>query len=243
MGPTVLCQLPYFKTFLGVSGTSEDARLSLLLTQADNWVKEYCGQAFERARYREYCTGNNRFALVLRRRPVKTVYQVKLDFDGRAGQFAGGFDSTSVLAEGVDYYLDRDSSLGVDGQGNPLGWSKSGILYRVGTAWPQIFKVAQTGKLSPEMGADWGNVFVDYDAGYDATKDDGHPEAVPAALRDAVCLLAACRRRSGPYGAPITREKLGRWEVDTEHTRYPGQVPGVPNEVVAMIAPFREWSV
>lgn len=239
----MLCNLPYLKTYLGLAATNtaEDARLSVLLTQADSWVKEYCGQTFERQRYREYYTGRNQTFLVLRRRPVKVVHEVRLDDYGRAGQWESAFADETVLTEGADYFLDYDYSLGVDGGGAPVSWSKSGLLFRVGCAWPMFYRLASVGKLSSEMGPSVGNVYVDYSAGYDPTKADGDPEAVPPALKDAVCLLAAYRRRNAAFGMPVTREKLGRWEVETAHSRANAPIqPGVPDEVLAMLAPFRE---
>lgn len=223
----MLLQLPQLKSLVGVTDSQEDARLGSLLAVADSWVKSYCGRDFERRQYTEFYSGNNTQSLVLRHRPVKTVDEVRLDDDGYYGQ-NGGFDATTVLAEGTDYSLRLDN--------DEAGWSESGVLHRTGTVWPYRDRARYAARLTPEVGPARGNVRVTYTAGYLVTASPPNPEALPQGVAAAVAMLVAYWRRAFLFGGPVTREKLGRWEYEIT----PKLLGGVPGDVYGLLEPYRE---
>ena len=101
--------------------------------------------------------GQSSTTLQLTRVPVLlaglTVYE---DFDGYSGQSPSAFPSGTLLTQGVDYFLDCQDA----------GVSNTGILHRIGTAWPsEPRSVKVTYKGGPEaarlakLGPQFTNVF------------------------------------------------------------------------------------
>lgn len=64
--------------------------------------------------------------LCLKNIPVRSITEIREDYDGQAGQGSGTFPSSSILTANTDYYLDLDSS----------GMCRSGFVYRGNSAWP-----------------------------------------------------------------------------------------------------------
>ncbi len=79
--------------------------------------------------------------LALKNRPAwnDSTLEVREDFGAMAGQKSGSFGTPTILTKGVDYWMDVDDT---------TGFSKSGILYRVGGSWatePGSIKVTYKG--------------------------------------------------------------------------------------------------
>lgn len=224
----MLLAVPQLKSLLGITGSQEDARLGSLLAAADSWVKSYCNRQFERRSYVEFLSGNNTQSLVLTHRPVKVITEVRLDDGGYYGQGDDAFDSLSILIEGQDYTLRLDN--------DESGWSESGVLHRINTVWPYRDRLRFSGRLTPEVGPQRGNVQITYTAGYLVTASPPHPEALPQGICAAVAALVGHWRRSLAFGGPVVREKLGRWEYEVQ----PLLRRGIPEEVYALLEPYRE---
>lgn len=198
-----LTTLARLKAVLGVSSTdsSQDDLLQLYVDSANEAVEVYCGRTFASADYVQYYTGNNTYRLVLRQRPVTAVSEVRFDGSGYFGQRDGGFDSTTVLTEGVDYCLDWDSG---------ANYSKSGILFRIGTIWPMLHRQIYYTRLSPDIGPALGNLKVSYTAGY---------PTIPADLSLAATQVAAHMKRVSALGGyNLQSERIGdyRYEMFTK---------------------------
>lgn len=223
----MLATLADVKLALGVTGTADDPRLGLLAGAADRWVKNYCGREFESARATEYYSGTGNRVLVLRRRPVTLVHGVLEKRDGNFGETAavdGGFDAaTDTLTAGVQYALWRATTT----------TAPAGLLVRLGTNWPLVTSANRVGLVSQEGGPLYGNVRVDYTAGY-------APLAVPEDLKVAVAMVAAHWARAAPYGgAAPQKEELGRWSYELAAADLSGRY-GLPAGVTGILAAYRE---
>lgn len=114
-----------------------------------------------------------------------------LDTNAFAGSAPGAFDSTTLLSEGGDYYLDYDNG--------PGGICNSGLVYRIGYFWisPPVW---EWGLITPQGGPPTHNVRVKYNAGY---------ASIPASLAGACELLVAKMRLSGKTGQGIQSMSAG----------------------------------
>ena len=169
------------------------SQLVALLPAADQAVKTYCQLNFESATYTEYHNGNNQQRITLKQIPVVSITSLFLNDSGYFGTNTNSpFDSTTQLVEGQNFVLDHDQ---------PDGSSKSGIVFRIGSVWPMIARVATTNLLTPYQGPCLGNIKVVYAAGY---------TTIPADLQYAVAALAQFMRRSINFGGMVLEsEKLG----------------------------------
>lgn len=106
----------------------------------------------------EYYGGNGRRELFLRQRPVQSVSSVYEDSAAYYGEADGAFPATSLLTAGTDYCLKRDNGTGAV-------VSKSGILLRIGSAWPGASE-RESGMLASREIEGAGNIKVTYTAGF-----------------------------------------------------------------------------
>lgn len=159
-----LTTVSVIKTQLGISGTSEDTKLTQLLTQADALIKKYIGQNVEQATYTEFYCGNGTQLLVLNQRPVQSITTIHLDGDGYFGDGSGAFAAADLLTAGEDYVLNRDNNTATEK-------SLSGIVYRIGTVWDRP-SARVAGLLSTVPGIAIGNIKVVYVAGYATVPSD-----------------------------------------------------------------------
>ena len=74
-----LTTLADLKTYLGISDSSEDALLNLLIADADAAILGYIGRTIEQATLTEYYSGDGPQMLVLKQRPVTAVTSVHVD--------------------------------------------------------------------------------------------------------------------------------------------------------------------
>jgi hypothetical protein len=192
-----LTTLANIKTLLGITSTKDDAQLTALQGAAEQILKSYCNQNFEKATYTEFYSGNDRKEIVLRQRPVLSITGVWVDFDGHFGAGTDTpFSSDTKLTAGTDY------NLVLDGTWGNSAVSRCGILLRERTVWSQIPRVYVPGKLQPESFQSYGSIKVVYVAGFDP---------IPQDLQQAVAFLVAYLRRNLKLGGILTSEKLGSY--------------------------------
>ena len=185
-----LTTLADLKTYLGITDTSEDDLLNLLIADADAAILGYLDRAIEQASLTEYYSGDGTTNLLLQQRPVTTITSVHVDAAGYAGQGSGAFDSTTEWTAGTDFYaqsvVENESNTGniiaIKGPGTftadhqPMTWGE----------WPR----------------GTGNIKVVYTAGY---------STVPSDLAAACRILVAWMRSSRENGMPVKSEKLGSY--------------------------------
>lgn len=89
---TSILTLAVLKTYLKVTGTSQDAMLTSMLTAANEWGEKYTGREFRDNTWKVLfdCFTN---PLVLHRNPVDTITSVKHLVDG-----------SQVIVDSADYY-------------------------------------------------------------------------------------------------------------------------------------------
>lgn len=150
--------------------------------------------------YLRNLAGASASGLQLQHIPVRSVDDLRIDYDGRSGTRAGSFPLTSLKVEGSDYWPNYD---GEDGNTPPVGICRDGILKSAGR-WP----------------AYTGAVRVVYRAGYSPAELHGQVPLVDASpINEAVVDEAVRRVRRaqvwkkrtgvGFAAGPMTSEKLG----------------------------------
>lgn len=83
-----------YKSYAGISGTTYDTRLGLLIPQLQDKVETYCRRLFDySASYTEYVDGEGTDAITLKRSPINTVASVTVTYTS---------DNSSVL-DSTDY--------------------------------------------------------------------------------------------------------------------------------------------
>lgn len=187
------------KLFLGIAvgDTSEDDKLTFMIGMVDRIIKNYCRQNLEQATYTEFFSGDGTRAVVLRQRPIQSITNVWLDNSGYYGTGPSAFASTALLTSGTGYAPDWDITLS-----NAQVVSKSGLLIRIGTIWPELNAAYIPGRLTQETGPAYGNIKVTYVAGYPSA-------AFPADLKGAACMLVSGMRRSAIFGGmPLSSESI-----------------------------------
>lgn len=195
-----LANISEIKTLLGITGTTEDAKLTVMVAAASASIQNYCGRNFESTVYGTgntsaysaggdsgYYSGDNSRDLILRQRPVTTVTSVYQDETGRFGDNPdGAFASSTLLVAGTDYVLMWDGQL----PSVSTRCSYSGILRKLTGVWPASWKYS-AGTINPQIMNSTGNIKVTYTAGY---------TTVPADISYAVALVVAQMRRTAPFG-------------------------------------------
>lgn len=182
--------------------TSEDAKLSLFLTIASDWISDFLDRPglFYQQRT-EYYRGTGTQKLLLRSRPVYTtdlaVYQDTRAFYGSAdGAFAS---SSALLTYGQDYCLQIDEG---------TTRSRCGILLRINNYWPRPFARAYP-FLSPFVSDDMGSIRVTYYGGY--TIDE-----LPSGIRMGCNAILAGLRYVFPLGMLLSSESFEERSIKVE---------------------------
>jgi hypothetical protein len=183
-----LTTLSDLKTFLGITDTSEDTLLSLLITQVSDAIQEYCGRTFGSSSYTEFYCGDGKPYLSLNQRPVTSISNIYLDNGAFWGSTSGSFSSGTLLNAGVDYALVIDQ---------PDNSSRCGLVFNINGWWDVPFTYTP-GIISPNLGPGVGNIQVTYTAGY---------ASVPTQIELAANMAIARIRQYAPYGAPLSSER------------------------------------
>lgn len=119
--------------------------------------------------------------LLLSRRPVHAVTEVRQDDQGGFGQKPNTFGTDTILAVGDEYYLE------LDGEGLFQNKSESGTLWRVQRTWGYSRRWT-SGLLTSERVPALGTVKVTYEGGYKISDDPAlneMPGVVSAAVAQA----------------------------------------------------------
>lgn len=125
-----------FKAHIGVSGTSEDSKLEVILLGAERAVESYCGRRFGSQSYTHEVDGSGAVALYLPQRPVTAVESVHV----AVGEFGGTWSDDLLWSDGSAYMVDRTDE----------SEDNVGRLLSMRGVWPRGFR----------------NVRVVYTAGY-----------------------------------------------------------------------------
>lgn len=228
-----IIELTDVKTYLGITATTEDAKLTQFIGFVDAQIKQYCRQNFEQATYTEYYSGTGVRTVVLLRRPVQSITSVYLDQNAYYGQATPSFAASTILTVGTDYALELDESLS-----NGQVVSRAGIMVRVATIWPEMNASFYPGRITQEYGPAFGNIKVTYVAGYPAA-------AFPQDVKLAACMMVAGIRRSAPFGGMTpTGERISDYSY-TLATRY-RESPGVLQELGSarqILSRYREIAI
>ncbi|QDU53536.1 phage head-tail connector protein [Gimesia panareensis] len=179
------------KTLLGISDTSLDTVIELLIPQAEAMVKGYLQREVEQATYTEYYSGTGDQTLVLNQTPVQSVTSVHQDLNGFYGDGTDAFPVSSELVQGTDFVLRKDHATAAE-------ISNSGILYRLGTVWTRPDRT-QRGQLARAPGTGKGNIKVVYTAGW---------ETVPADIQFATSRLITSMLESRSRAGRIQSESI-----------------------------------
>lgn len=205
-----------YRTFTGRSvAQAPDGQYDALCDAAGKAVEAYCKRRFEQATVTEYYAGNGTRALVLRRRPVLSVAEVRYDPKAFYGSVPSSFDDTTLLTAGVDYVLDPNDT---------------GLLVRITGDWPEYPRRREWFRLARDLAPNWGDVKVTYTGGYDP---------VPADLKLACAQLVTRSVQLLQYGGPLQSERLGDWAYEL---MAPHRLAGAPDlaSVRALLANYRE---
>jgi len=201
------------KGYLGIpaANTSQDTWLTALQPAAEAVVSEFTGRRFESQNYTEFYNGNNRRELALRWRPVTAVASVYLDYAGAFGHNPSSpFPASTLLADGVSYVLDWDGPNAVQ--------SRSGLLLRLNTVWPELPRSYSAPRsLTLDTGPLYGNIKVTYTAGY---------VTVPEDIQYAVAFLCSYMKRTIPQGGNVVEERIGDYSYAlADGRRHEWQMP------------------
>lgn len=145
-------------TQFGTSIPDADAKaLVQQLAAAEELIQRFCGRRFTyKASQTFYLDGNGMTDVLIPQTPVQSVSSVKVDYAGYYGDAPNAF-SGDALTVGEDYVLVKDDP-------DNTGWSKSGVLRRIGTVWP--YWMRQRGTLTPIKEKCPGSIKVVATCGY-----------------------------------------------------------------------------
>ncbi|WP_278465805.1 phage head-tail connector protein [Gimesia maris] len=152
------------KTLLGISDSSLDDVIDLLILQADSMIKGYLHREIEEKVYTEYYSGTGDHVLQLNQTPVQSITSVHEDRNGYYGEGEDAFPTSSALVAGTDFVLRKDDATNTE-------VCKSGILYRIGKVWHRPYS-RLSGQLASSPGLGMGNIKVVYTAGWATVPTD-----------------------------------------------------------------------
>lgn len=195
-----LISLSDAKTTLGISGTAEDSKLTIMIAAASAAVQRYCGRDFESQTYGTgattayssggdsgYYNGDNSRFLILRQRPVTSITSIYSDPTGYFGDNPdGAYAASTLLVAGTDYALRWDGQL----PGASTRCSYCGIVERLNSVWTGTWR-HRGGEINPTLGNNSGNIKIVYVAGF---------TTVPSDISYAVTLVVAQMRRTAVFG-------------------------------------------
>ena len=98
-----LCTRDNVKSYLGLTGTTYDDVIDLLIPAASEAIENSCGRRFGQESYTEYRDGNGHTRLVLAHRPVSSISGI---WDDLNRNFSDDF-----LVDSDDYVLDSDQGI------------------------------------------------------------------------------------------------------------------------------------
>jgi len=168
--------------------------------------------------------------LQLKNIPIRSITEVRIDYDGRFGSRPGSFPSSSIKAAGSDYWASWD---GIDSSSNLI--CRDGILRSVGL-WPEQA----------------GSVKITYVAGY--TKEELHGEdsvinaypiiecIIEEAMRKVNKVFQTKKKRAGWLG-PLASENLGSYSYSSDTASLAKLIGGTSLSGVTLekLNPYVNW--
>lgn len=143
-------------------------------------------------------------ALIVRHLPIRSITELKIDYDGRAGTRSGSFGSETVKTEGTDFWPNYDM---VDSDGARV--CNDGVIRSQGR-WPDVA----------------GSIKLTYYAGYKPRELNGQDTLIDASPIWSACLMEIQRRmiklsqlqkRTGAgFSGPLTSENLGDYSYTSD---------------------------
>ena len=196
-------------------------------------AKEGIWEVNDNDAYVRYLSEASSDELQLQCLPVRSIGELKIDYDGRSGTRAGSFSSSTTKTEGSDFWANYDI---VDSLGNKV--CRDGILRSEGL-WPD----------TP------GSVKVTYTAGYTDAELHGNDtilnarDIVGAALDEAVRKVNQIysrmkRSRVGFVGGPFASESLGDYSYSLDGALLQSllkSVSGLTAESQDKLSDFVNW--
>jgi hypothetical protein len=217
--------LPGVKTYLLIAQgyTLEDARLTRWISQVSALIEKYLGRTIAQHSYTEFYDGQGTENLIVNQYPIVSVQNLWYNQGGFWGD-PNLVNPNSVfqtpqdlLVQGTDYALRRDQ---------PDGSSASGIIYKINDVWTKFIQ-RSPGLLSPTLQIGYGNINLQYTAGYNQ---------IPADLTLALDIVIAYLRSWAQYGRPLSSESYEERAVSYEKLHGPF---GILNPVISILAKYK----
>jgi len=207
---------------LGISGSNDDALLTLLVAQADALVKAYTDRDLESRSYPGAVTGGKGDSgyyssfdsafLYLRQTPVTAVASIYYDPSGRFDENPdGSFAAATLMTAGTEYLWEKDGCL----PGGTTQCSYSGRVQRIAGVWPMT-RVYRQGNITLQTRELLGGIKVAYTAGY---------TTIPADLESATLDVVAALYRNRRAGGSVINESLGGYSYSLGGPGGAGQMP------------------
>ena len=181
------------KARLGISGSSDDTLLGLLMDSADAWIANQTGRDFAGGTYTEYFPGHAEF-LILANFPVAAVTSVKVD---PAGAFGA---DTLIAATSYAVHSERGVIQSTVGPFGPRGPRVVQVVYTTATgAVPNDVKEA----YARLVGHWYAHVKTDTAAGFENLAEQKYGDVTTTYQLAAVAIPSEIERLLAPYRTPI----------------------------------------
>jgi hypothetical protein len=213
-----LTTLPDVKTLLGITDSTQDARLELIVNACSRRIEQYCGRTFARASLTETYTPSGRQLLILRNYPIVSVSSV--------------VDQGNTLVQGTDYIFSPE-------------YANSGFLYREnGWNGPTVNRDF----LTTDTVAGKRTIIVTYVAGYYLPADLGYVAGASTSLPfdlNYACARLACSdfvlARQGNFGGLTAMSEGGlSYSWGTPITN---NASGISQEVAGMLNKYKRLAI
>lgn len=191
------------------------AWLQSLVLAMDAAIIKYLQRNIELDDYTQFLSGKGRSEIVLKQTPIVTINHLYLDDAGYFGKAPGAFAAGTELTEGVDFVavIDDGATLSESGLVLKISGANGGFL----GAYPrQCYPSKLAGSKPPFWPAGYGNIKVEYSAGY---------AEVPLDLANAAASLVVYAARNQPGGGILSNESLGSYSYSTIQLAATGNCP------------------
>lgn len=137
-----------YKTYAGISSSTYDTRLGVLITAAQSMMEEYCGRLFDSSSYEDFIDGCGSAVLIVKNPPIAAITYI------RVYAFPGDTNYTTLDS---DYYT-YDAT--------------SGVIKITPSRGARFFRDTFNETIGPNFGqwpnftVGFQNVHVKYDGGY-----------------------------------------------------------------------------
>lgn len=133
-----------YKSFKGITVTTWDAQLAVIIPAAQALAERYCNRVFDSANYTEYHDGDRSDALVLRNGPVTALTSVKLvDSSGATPTVIYTYVASSYIIEARTNKLVLNHSEDARWASEDNGFARESARFGPFPCWPQGFQNIQ----------------------------------------------------------------------------------------------------